>query len=526
MANAAAAGMTDDGARLRDGGRGAQAYADAVVTYLAFAIDKCADYWSTLCTWNVPRELMRNTFGRQSIQMSWDFAECNPLSSSTGNWMAMVNWIVKAIRHVPASGDGSSEQRDARAHVQQQAGAVLSTDPPYYDNISYADLSDFFYVWLRKNLADVWPEECSTLLTPKAEELIANQYRAGSKKQAEEHFESGMAEFMAQVAQRKPTDAPTTIYYAYKATETKQGETRVTGWDTFLQAVLDAGLQVNATWPIRTEKPGRMVSVGTNALASSIVLACRPRPSSAIPATRGEFVAALRQELPEAVRLLQSGNIRPVDMAQSTIGPGIKVFSRYERVVEADGSSMPVSAALAIINDVLGEVLDGGEADLDADTRFALTWFAEHGYDPGPSGDADSVARAKNTSLAGIEASGIGEARAGKFRLYMRSELDPDWSPAEDSRLTVWEATQYLAAALERSESEAAALLHTLGGDGDRARQLAYLLYQTANDRGSASEAGAYDALIAAWPSLRVGAAGVAASVAAEASGPAQQVLL
>ena len=214
-------------------------------------------------------------------------------------------------------------------------------------------------------------------------------------------------------------------------------------------------------------------------------------------------------------------------MAQSTIGPGIKVFSRYPQVVEADGSSMPVSAALAIINDVLGEVLDGAEAELDADTRFALTWFAEHGYDPGPSGDADSVARAKNTSLAGIEASGVGEARAGKFRLYERSELDPDWSPAEDSRLTVWEATQYLAAALERSESEAAALLHSLGGDGDRARQLAYLLYQTANDRGSASEAGAYDALIAAWPSLRVGVATVSPpAVAAEESGPAQQVLL
>ena len=523
-ADAVAAGMADDGMRLRDGGRGAQAYADAVVTLLAFAIDKCADYWSTNCTWNVPGEKMRNTFGRQSIQMSWDFAECNPFSSSTGNWMAMVTWIVKAIRHVPASGDGCAVQRDARAHVRQQPEAVLSTDPPYYDNISYADLSDFFYVWLRRNLADVWPQECSTLLTPKADELIANQYRAGSLKEAEEHFESGMAEFMAQTARRPPNDAPTTIYYAYKATETKDGEVRVTGWDTFLQAVLDAGMQVNATWPIRTEKPGRMVSIGTNALASSIVLACRPRPASATPTTRGEFIAALRQELPEAVRLLQSGNIRPVDMAQSTIGPGIKVFSRYEQVVEADGSPMPVSAALAIINDVLGEVLDGAEADLDADTRFALTWFAEHGYKPGPSGDADSVARAKNTSLGGIGASGVGEARAGEFRLFERNELDPYWSPAEDDRPTVWEATQYMAAALERSESEAAELLNDLGGDGDRARQLAYLLYQVANDRGWASEASAYDNLIAAWPSLRAGAA-VVAAVAAEAAGPSEPTL-
>ena len=368
----------------------------------------------------------------------------------------------------------------------------------------------------------MWPDECSTLLTPKAEELIANRYRAGSKEAAEEHFESGMAEFMAQVAECHPADVPATVYYAYKATETREGEIRATGWDTFLQAVLDAGLQVNATWPMRTEWGNRLLASGTNALASSIVLACRPRPASAVLATRGEFMAALRRELPEAVRVLQSGNIAPVDMAQSAIGPGIKVFSRYARVVEADGSSMPVSAALAIINDVLGEVLDGEEAELDADTRFALTWFSEHGYSPGPAGDADSVARAKNTSLAGIEASGIGEARAGKFRLYERHELAPDWSPIEDTRRTVWEATQYLAAALERSETEAAELMNTLGGYSDRARQLAYLLYQKANDRGWASEAGAYNGLITNWPNLRTGAA----TVAAAATGPTQQTLL
>ena len=329
LADAAAAGLADDGIRLRDGGRGAVAYADAVVTYLAFAIDKCADYWSSVCTWNSSRELIRNTFGRQAIPMSWDFAEANPFSDSSGNWMAMVNWVVKAVGHIPVSIEGEALQRDARARVQECSGAVLSTDPPYYDNISYADLSDFFYGWLRRNLGDVWPVECSTLLTPKAEELIANRYRAGSKEQAEEHFESGMAEFMAQVAQSQPGDVPATIYYAYKATETKDGEIRTTGWDTFLQAVLDAGLQVNATWPMRTELGNRLVASKSNALASSIVLACRPRSVSASLATRGEFVAALRTELPEAVRLLQSGNIAPVDMAQSTIGPGIKVFSRY-----------------------------------------------------------------------------------------------------------------------------------------------------------------------------------------------------
>ena len=239
QADAVASGLADDGVRLREGGRGAVAYADGVVSYLAFVIDKCADYWSTICTWHSSRELIRNTFGRQAIPMSWDFAECNPFSTSTGNWMAMVDWVAKAVTHVPASApSGEALQRDARARVRECAGAVLSTDPPYYDNISYADLSDFFYVWLRRNLSDVWPDECSTLLTPKAEELIANRYRAGSKEQAEEHFESGMAEFMAQVAQSQQADVPATIYYAYKATETKEGEIRTTGWDTFLQAVL------------------------------------------------------------------------------------------------------------------------------------------------------------------------------------------------------------------------------------------------------------------------------------------------
>ena len=354
----------------------------------------------------------------------------------------------------------------------------------------------------------------STLATPKADELVANPVRAGSKERAEKHFESGMGEFMAQVAKCQPGDVPATIYYAYKATETKDGEIRTTGWDTFLQAVLDACLQINATWPMRTETAGRLRAHGSNALASSIVIACRPRSVSASLATRGEFIAALRNELPEAVRLLQSGNIAPVDMAQSTIGPGIKVFSRYARVVEADGSSMTVSVALRIINDVLGEILDGEEAELDADTRFALSWFAQHGYNSGPSGDADSVARAKNTSLAGIAQSGIGAAREGKFRLFERSELDPGWSPRDDPRLTVWEVLQYLVAALEKSESEAAELLHTLGGNGDRARQLAYVLYQKANDRGWTTEAGAYNALITAWPNLTTAAAATPAATA------------
>ena len=519
--DAAASGMAESAVRLRDGGTGAAAYADAIVTYLAFVIDKLADLGNTLVGWEPVAQCPRHLFGRQAIPMVWDYAEANPFSNSSGSFMTCLKGTVNGLTSIGLllGVDALATQMDASAHVAAQSDAVVSTDPPYYDNVPYADISDFFYVWLRRNLSDVWPTEFSTLATPKTEELVADSIRAGSKEQAEQFFESGMAEFMKTLAANAASPVPTTVYYAYKATETKGGEVRSTGWDTFLQAVVDSGLQVSATWPMRTETAGRLRAHGSNALASSVVLACRPRPAAAVLATRGEFMAALRRELPEAVRVLQSGNIAPVDMAQSTIGPGIKVFSRYARVVEADGSSMPVSAALAIINDVLGEVLDGEEAELDADTRFALTWFAEHGYDPGSSGDADSVARAKNTSLAGIETAGIGEARAGKFRLYARDELDPGWSPLHDERLTVWEATQHLAAALERSESEAAELLHALGGYGDRARQLAYLLYQKANDKSWASEAGAYNGLIAAWPNLRTGAAAVASAASAPSQG-------
>ena len=520
--DALAAGLAGDGVRLRDGGRGAVAYADAVVTYLAFAVDKSTEFNSTISSWDSKNVKIRNVFARQAIPMTWDFAECNVLGNRVGSFVSQVASLKNAIEALPAGRQGQVLQRDARARVRESNGAAVSTDPPYYDNVGYSYLSDFFFVWLRNGLRDIWPDECSTLLTPKAEELIANRHQAGSKEAAEERFESGMFEFMDLVAERQQAELPATLYYAYKATESRDGEVRATGWDTFLQAVLDAGLQINATWPMRTEKPGRMVAVDTNALASSIVLACRPRTGSAQLATRGEFMAALREELPEAVRVLQSGNIAPVDMAQSTIGPGIKVFSRYAKVVEADGSAMPVSAALAIINDVLGEVLDGEEAELDADTRFALTWFSEHGYSPGPSGDADSVARAKNTSLAGVEESGIGEARAGKFRLYERSELPPGYSPIDDDRRTVWESVQHLIAALERSESEAAELLHTLGGYGERARQLAYLLYQKANNKGWAAEAGAYNGLITAWPNLRTSADATEAA----ATAPVQEALL
>lgn len=516
MSDAVNFGLPDDGVPVRDGGVGATAYADAVITYLAFVIDKCANLWSGVVSWMNDRGAFRETFARQAISMTWDHAEANPFSGRGGSWDLCLDKVQMAIAAFSGQCEGRAVQMDARAAVREAPASVISTDPPYYDNVGYADLSDFFYVWLRHSLRDVWPEQCATLLTPKSDELIADPTRHGGRVGAEAHFESGMADFMAEVSRAQLPDAPATVYYAYKATETKEGDTRSTGWATFLQAVLDGGLQVTATWPVRTESPGRIRATGANALASSIVLACRPRPDSSPLASRGEFIAALRQELPEAVRMLQTGNVAPVDLPQSTIGPGIKVFSRYAKVVEAGGFRMSVTAALSIINDVLAEVLDGEESELDPDTRFAVSWYTQHGWNPANSGEADGLARAKNTSLDGLRDAGVGVARAGKFRLHERNELDESWNPQGDDRLTVWEATQYLVIALERSESEAAELLKRLGGVADRAKQLTYVLFQKATDNGWADEAAAYNGLITAWPALQSAAASMSADAAQE----------
>ncbi len=505
------AGFRDDETRLRDGGTGVQAYADAVVTYLALIIDKLADLGNSLCRWEPLAQCPRNLFSKQAIAMVWDFAEGNPLGSSSGSWKVVLDGFERTFKSKAWPPPNFSEvcvtQADARFLVRNTSGVIISTDPPYYDNIGYAGISDFFYVWIKQNLADVWPEECKTLLTPKSEELIADKSRHESKEEAREYFEGGMAEFMHEVVAKQNQNVPATIYYAYKATETsKHGEVVSTGWSTFLQAVVDAGLQVTATWPLRTESSNRQRSLGSNTLASSIVLACRPRPKTAPLATRSEFVAALQNELPGAVKVLLSGNIAPVDLPQSTIGPGISVFSRYARVVEANGEPMPVSDALAIINKELDEILHGEASEFDAETRFALVWYAQYGFEAASFGDAESIAKAKDTAVEGVIKAGIGKATAGKFHLYARSKLDPDWDPTRDSRLVVWEALQHLAARLEVSESQAAELLASLSEASaetcDRARQLAYLLHKIANDNGWNEEASVYNGLAATWPKL------------------------
>ena len=417
----------------------------------------------------------------------------------------MLKGVVRSLLTLPVGGDGgSTKQMDAKARISEVGNCVLSTDPPYYDNICYADLSDYFYVWLRRSLKSIWTEEFSTLLTPKMEELIANRYRAGSKEAANFHFEFGMESVFSEAANNADERYPATIFYAFKASESEDKGSVSTGWETFLSGLLNAGFSVTATWPIRTELANKIgANAGDNMLASSIVLACRKRSSTAAMATRGDFIAVLRKEMAPAIRILQIENIAPVDMAQSAIGPGIAIFSRYLKVIEADGQPMTVRTALSLINEVLAEVLSGEESEFDADTRFAVTWFEQFGHNPGAFGDADTLAKAKNTTVNGVVASGIAAIKEGKLRLLERKELSDKWDPTTDARLTVWETAQYLILALEASESEASKLLTQLGsGVGERARQLAYLLYGICDRKKWAAEGSSYNMLVTAWPEI------------------------
>ncbi|WP_420617803.1 hypothetical protein [Candidatus Poriferisocius sp.] len=377
---------------------------------------------------------------------------------------------------------------------------VVSTDPPYYDNIGYADLSDFFYVWLRRTVGGVFSDVCSTLLAPKGQELIAVPYRHGGDRDAAEgFFEDGLGGVFARLRQVQDPRFPLSVYYAFKQAETAEGETASTGWETMLTGLVGAGFQITGTWPVRSELANRMRSQQSNALASSIVLVCRPRADGAPLASRREFLDALAAELPAALGDLQAASIAPVDVAQAAIGPGMAVFSRYSRVIEADGAQMGVRAALAAINRVLGETLEATEAELDSDTRWALTWHAQHGFESGDYGQAEQLSKSRNTSVDGLVEAGIVESRAGRVRLIPRHELDENWSPAQDERLTVWEIANHLET---RGEQAAARLLAQVGGLADSARHLAYRLHHTCDRNGWAADALAYNSLAAAWPDL------------------------
>jgi putative DNA methylase len=489
---------------LADSG-GDTAYADAVATYLGFVVSRQSDYSNALTGWvNAPNmEIVRNLFARQAIPMVWDYGEANVFGPSSGSFTIMLGAVTNALERVPASGAGAVAQEDATD--SDLRGLLLATDPPYYDNIGYADLSDFFYVWLRRSLRGLYPALLATMLTPKAEELIASPYRFdGDKKKAEIHFESGIQRTFSHAATQCRNDGPLTIFYAFKQSEGEADDVASTGWEKMLSGLIESGLAVTGTWPMRTEKSGRMLAMGTNALASSIVLVCRPRPTDAGVTDRRGFLNELKAVLRGALHDLRSGGVAPVDLAQAAIGPGMAVFSSYAKVVEPDGSPMRVRTALALINQVLDELEAEHEGEFDEETRWATAWYAEFGFDEGPFGRADDLARAKNVAVDGLVRAGIATSRAGKVRLLERSELPADWDPTTDTKLTVWEVTQHLIRILlgDGGEQEAAALVAKVGGFAEPARDLAYRLFELSERRGWAKEAGPYNALAAAWPEL------------------------
>jgi putative DNA methylase len=503
--DAVASGLPDDSKSFESLGIGCTAYSEAVGVYLGLGTSKSADYWSSACTWRSdPKNLgIGHVFSKQSIPMAWDFAEGNPFSASSGNYLVSLDWIARVVNQLPCMIGGVAVQADAGRQTLS-VGKVVSTDPPYYDNIGYADLSDFFYVWLRRTMKPVFPDLFTTLAVPKAEELVATPNRHGSRAKAEAFFLNGMTQAMHRLTEQSHPAFPVTIYYAFKQTESDGVDgTTNTGWDTFLAAVIDAGFSITGTWPIRTEMGNRMVSVGNNALASSIVLVCRQRDSAAHTATRREFIAALKAELPQALAHLQKGNIAPVDLAQAAIGPGMAVYSRYTKVLDAEGKPLPVRTALALINQTLDEALAEQEGDFDADTRWALTWFDQVGFAEGDYGVAEQLSKSKNTAVAGLVEGGILLSKAGKVRLLKPEELAPDWDPSSDKRLTVWEMLHQLVRVLEASgEGAASVLVAKLGSQAETARELCYRLYTLCERKKRAAEAMAYNGLVQSWPEI------------------------
>ena len=499
--DALASGMADDGQGLDQNGKGATAYSQAVGVYLALAADRMTDSHSSLVSWTNQRETLRNTFGRQALPMVWDFAEANPFSESTGNFGGSLEWVEKAINSFPAAPAGFVQQFDAQSQ-KISLSKLISSDPPYYDNIGYADLSDFFYIWLRRSLRPIFPSLYATLAVPKAEELVATPYRHGSKDKAENFFLDGMTAAMHNLAELAHPAFPVTIYYAFKQAETKdEVGTSSTGWETFLAAVLKAGFALTGTWPMRTEREGRTISSGTNTLASSIVLVCRPRAIDAPTVSRRDFIRELNATLPDALADMTRGGINspvaPVDLSQAIIGPGMEVFSKYSAVMEANGKPMTVRTALQLINRFIGE------DDFDHDTQFCLAWFEQHGWAEGKYGDADVLARAKGTSVGGLIEAGVVDSAGGDLRLLKWAEMPRDWSPENDSRLAVWEGLHQLIRALNQDgESAAGALLARMPDKTASLNALMYRLYTLCERQGWAEEARAYNELQGAWAGI------------------------
>jgi putative DNA methylase len=480
-------------------------YVEAVTTYLALAVSRLSSTNSALCRWNShpSKESVSDTFARQALAMVWDYAEGNPFMQGPCDLSWSVTWVSRVLDSLVTTVGGDVAQDDA-AKIDF-SGCLVSTDPPYYDNVGYADLSDFFYAWLRRSLLDVYPRLFGTLLTPKADELVADPFRHGAADRAERFFEDGFVQVFDRVRKGTVADYPITIFYAYKQAESDDHGKSSTGWETFLDGLLRSGWAITGTWPIRTERGGRMRDIESNALASSVILACRPRPASAPTVDRRGLIATLRNELPKALKDLQQGSVAPVDLAQAAIGPGMAVFSRYAHVAEPDGSSMDVSTALKLINRILDEIQAELEGDLDSDSRFALKWFEEFGWDEGDNRHVEGYARRFNTSAAGLERAGIFRARAGKAWLIPTDQLPTNYNPASDERISVWEIVLHLVKRMEEQGIDAAGRFMAQARgyiDLDAAKELAYLLYMICDRRKWAHQALRFNNLVTSWLDL------------------------
>jgi putative DNA methylase len=501
-------GMTDDQIGIEAGGKGITAYAEAISLYLAFAVDRCADFSNAVTRWVPGNQKVMNLFGKQTIPMTWDFPEAAILSDGVGGFISAVNYIADCIDQLFPFTEGHALQADAQNQTISYQ-KFISTDPPYYDNIGYADLSDFFYVWLRRSLKKVFPNTFATMAVPKLEELVATPIRHGTKQDAEKFFLNGMTKVLENLFLNAHPGSPITIYYAFKQSQTTGDiQTSSTGWETFLTAILDSGFAIVGTWPLRSEQEFRMRGLNSNALASSIVLVCRRRDLNAATVSRREFLRELNIVLPEALDEMTKGSgddrspVAPVDLSQAIIGPGMAIFSKYAAVLESDGTSMSVRSALQLINRFLAE------DDFDHDTQFCLHWFDQYGWAEGAFGEADVLARAKATSVDALAGSGVIRSGSGKVRLLRPDEYPTDWDPTKDLRVPIWEALHQLVRLFRRNgETGAGELLAGMNAKSEGIRQLAYRLYTLCERRGWADDARAYNELITSWTGIETAAA-------------------
>ena len=476
-----------------------QEYAYSVLTYIACGISQLTRYYCTICTWNSTNQNVAQAFGRQAIPMVWDFAEANPLYSSLGIEKT-ISWVADSIKTNMPYSVGYSLQRDA-SKQEISENKIISTDPPYYDNIGYADLSDFFYVWLRQVLLDSYPDLFATISVPKSDELVANPYRHHNKEGAKKFFLSGMTEALSRIAELHHSAYPISVFYAFKQTEMKNMDVASTGWEIFLEAIKNSKLTISGTWPLRTERTKGLKSKA-NTLASSVVVTCRKRSRDTLTISRREFIKELSNHMRHSIDLFQSSNIAPVDIAQAAIGPGMYIYTKYSDVVDAQGNPLSVRAALELINKILDEIQAKQEGNFDSQTRWAIAWFDQFGFEEGDYGEAEKISKAKNTSVDKIANTGVIKSQQGIVRLVKPNELSSLWNPVAIDT-TIWEVVHQLIRSLEcDGESETADIVKKLGSKAEEARELAYRLYTICERKRRTAEALSYNSLVQSWPEI------------------------